>query len=152
MRRLLLSCAVVLLLAMVATPATAMVITEEPAGNPCWTTVVNVADKPDASSRWTYRHTVEWCGDGDSVTRIDIKGAFVDERAEECKVAVDPETNRDLDPDTPGLDTFSMGTLVCDGETVEPLQVCPWVIVAVHGDGTVGSPTTGIERATRVTT
>lgn len=151
MRRLLSSCAAVLLLAMVATPATAIGLPDEPVENPCWKTAVNVADKPDASSRWTYRHTVEWCGNGTSVTRITIDGAFVDERAEECEVAAEPETSRDKDPDTPGLDTFSMGTLVCRGETVEPLQVCPWAIVAVYGDGTVGSPTTGIERAPRVT-
>lgn len=151
MRRLLLSCAAALLLAMVAVPAMATAGADKSVENPCWKTAVNVAEKPDASSRWTYRHTVEWCGNGTTVTRINVDGVFVDEHADDCEVAAEPETSRDKDPETPGLDTFSMGTLICGDETVEPLQVCPWVIVAVHGDGKVGTPTIGIERAPRVT-
>ncbi|GAB3451323.1 hypothetical protein [Actinophytocola sediminis] len=148
MKRLLMSCVAVVVLAGAAVAGAAAAGADEAPASGCWKTSVTVPESADDTSRWTYVHTVDWCGNGNTVTRINIQGEFTDQRAADCEQKGDPEINRDRDPSTPELETFSMGTLICAPPNVEPQQVCPWVIVAVTPDGQSHHPTTGVERTT----
>jgi hypothetical protein len=138
MRRPVMSGAVFVLLTAAAAPVASA---EEPEGG-CWTRSVPVPEETDASE-WLYEHTVEWCGDGKSVTYVRAEGEFTEEHTEDCVPAGKPVVT--TTPGTPGWDTFSMGTLECEPEVGQPLQVCPWVILTVNGDGTYAVDT-GIQQ------
>jgi hypothetical protein len=141
MRRVVSSCAAVLLLTAAAAPAVAAGDSRADSREECWTHSVTVPE--ETSNAWTYVHTVNWCGDGSSVTSITVDGRFV-KRSKDCKPEGDPVIEHG--PENNGENTFSMGTLLCETEQAGPQQVCPWVIVTVYGDGSHEEATKGIER------
>lgn len=140
MRRLLMGCAAAVLITGVAAPAVAAA--GEPRVEQCWTHSVPVPE--ETGNLWTYVHTVRWCGDGRSVTSVEVEGSYA-KNSTHCKPDGDPVT--DHGPHNGGESTFSMGTLLCEGVSTGPQQVCPWVIVVVYGDGRHDEPDQGIERS-----